>query len=158
MDASAFMSPDEWQSLLERLRLDEDRICEGRYDHVVHMVVTIVESIFYTFRLIELLSNYYMFVRKKVSDFAYFQVSAANGADEFYSVENNAARFEGLELARERDKMAMEAWREHPYVDIVDNRKSRDFDGKVRIYPFYLTLLTFQLYGLSLTSYVNYND
>jgi len=96
MDASAFMSPEEWQSLLERLRLDEDRICEGRYDHVVHMV------------------------------------SAANGADEFYSVENNAARFEGLELARERDKMAMEAWREHPYVDIVDNRKSRDFDGKLK--------------------------
>ena len=25
----------------------------------------------------------------------------------------------------------MESWREHPYVDIVDNRKSRDFDGKV---------------------------
>ena len=45
MDASAFISADEWKSLLERLRLDEDRICEGRYDHVVHMV-------FVSFRLI----------------------------------------------------------------------------------------------------------
>jgi len=26
----------------------------------------------------------------------------------------------------------MESWREHPYVDIVDNRKSRDFDGKLK--------------------------
>ena len=31
-------------------------------------------------------------------------------------------RFEGLELARERDNNAMEAWRDHPYVDIIDNR------------------------------------
>jgi len=96
MDASAFISPEEWNALLEKLELDEERMCEGRYDHVVHMV------------------------------------SAANGAEEFYSVENNAARFEGLELARERDRKAMESWREHPYVDIVDNRKSRDFDGKLK--------------------------
>ena len=46
-------------------------------------------------------------------------------------MEEHAARFEGIELARDRDKKAMESWREHPYVDIVDNRKSRDFDGKV---------------------------
>ena len=58
------------------------------------------------------------------------QVSAANGAEDFYSVEDHAARFEGLELARDRDRKAMEAWSEHPYVDIVDNRV--DFDGKVR--------------------------
>jgi hypothetical protein len=38
-------------------------------------------------------------------------------------------RFEGLELARERDRRAMEAWRDHPYVDIIDNRA--DFDTKI---------------------------
>ena len=38
MDASAFISPEEWNALLERLELDEEKICEGRYDHVVHMV------------------------------------------------------------------------------------------------------------------------
>ena len=64
--------------------------------------------------------------------FNLLKVSAANGAEEFYSVEEHAARFEGIELARERDKGAMESWREHPYVDIVDNRKSSDFDGKAR--------------------------
>ena len=36
-----------------------------------------------------------------------------------------------LRFDDERDRKAMESWREHPYVDIVDNRKSRDFDGKV---------------------------
>ena len=38
-------------------------------------------------------------------------------------------RFEGLELARERDRKAMEAWRDHPYVDIIDNRSN--FDVKI---------------------------
>ena len=59
----------------------------------------------------------------------YFQVSAANGAEDFYSVEDHSARFEGLELARVRDRKAMEAWAEHPYRDIVDNRV--DFEQKV---------------------------
>ena len=57
-------------------------------------------------------------------------VSAANGAEDFYSCDDHSARFEGLELARERDKRAMEAWEEHPYVDVVDNRA--DFENKLR--------------------------
>lgn len=57
-------------------------------------------------------------------------VSAANGAEDFYSVEDHSARFEGLELARERDRRAIEAWHEHPYVDVVDNRA--DFEGKLK--------------------------
>jgi len=55
--------------------------------------------------------------------------TAAIGAEQFYSTEDHSARFEGLELARERDKRAMEAWRDHPYVDIVDNRS--DFETKI---------------------------
>ena len=43
MDASAFISAEEWNSLLDRLELDEERICEGRYDHVVHMVFSVFE-------------------------------------------------------------------------------------------------------------------
>jgi len=55
--------------------------------------------------------------------------TAAIGAEKFYSTEDHSARFEGLELAKERDKRALEAWRDHPYVDIVDNRS--DFDTKI---------------------------
>ena len=58
-------------------------------------------------------------------------MSAAHGAEAFYSVEDHSARFEGLELARDRDRRAMEAWSEHPYRDIVDNRV--DFEHKVCI-------------------------
>ena len=56
-------------------------------------------------------------------------VSAAVGAEDFYTVEDHSARFEGLEMARERDRRAMEAGGMHPYVDIVDNRGN--FDSKV---------------------------
>ncbi len=61
-------------------------------------------------------------------DHVVHMVSAANGAEDFYSVADHAARFEGLELARERDRRAMEAWKFHPYVDVVDNRT--DFENK----------------------------
>ena len=69
----------------------------------------------------------------EVSDNRYNHVvhlqSAAIGAEKFYTVEDHAARFEGVELARERDRKAMEAWQDHPYVDIIDNRS--DFDSKI---------------------------
>lgn len=69
----------------------------------------------------------------EISDNRYNHVvhmqSAANGAERFYTTEDHAARFEGLEMARERDRKAMEAWRDHPYVDIIDNRS--DFDAKI---------------------------
>merc|ERR1712112_788888 len=69
----------------------------------------------------------------EISDNRYNHVvhlqSAAIGAEKFYTTEDHTARFEGLELARERDNNAMEAWRDHPYVDIIDNRA--DFDSKI---------------------------
>merc|ERR1719309_1730187 len=101
MDASAFISPQEWAKLLDKLNLEESHICENRYDQVIHMV------------------------------------SAADEAEDFYGCEGHTARFEGLELARERDRRAMEAWSEHPYVDIVDNRyhaaaAGKSFDDKLK--------------------------
>ena len=38
MDASAFISTEEWSALLDKLNLEESHICENRYDQVVHMV------------------------------------------------------------------------------------------------------------------------
>ena len=49
MDASAFISPEEWNALLEKLELDEERMCEGRYDHVVHMVCSIMAYFVHNF-------------------------------------------------------------------------------------------------------------
>ena len=56
-------------------------------------------------------------------------VTAAEGAEEYYTVEHHATRLETLGEARERDKLASEAWIGHPYVDIIDN--SSDFDSKI---------------------------
>lgn len=107
MDASAYMAKDQWNLLLEKLQLSEMNICEDRYDHVVHMVYQQRHPTFIFTSHTELIK----------------QVSAASGAEDFYTVEDHAHRFEGLELARERDSRLREAWKMHPYVDLVDNNK-----------------------------------
>ena len=56
-------------------------------------------------------------------------VSAARGAEQFYTIEHHSSRSEGIELARELDLKAAEAWVGHPYVDLVDN--SKDFESKI---------------------------
>jgi len=55
-------------------------------------------------------------------------VSAAKGAEAFYSTDANVRR-EDLDLARQLDNFASQAWVGHPYYDIIDN--STDFDAKV---------------------------
>ena len=58
-------------------------------------------------------------------------VTAANGKEEFYSIEDHSCRSEGLQEARERDVKAAEAWVGHPNVQIVDNRGD-DFESKIK--------------------------
>ena len=57
-------------------------------------------------------------------------VSAAKGAEEFYTIEEHASRTEGIEQARDLDTRAAEAWVGHPYVHLVDNSDS-NFDAKI---------------------------
>ena len=57
-------------------------------------------------------------------------VSAAKGAEDFYTIEEHASRTEGIEQARALDTRAAEAWVGHPYVDLVDNSDS-NFDAKI---------------------------
>ncbi|XP_067004207.2 TRPL translocation defect protein 14-like [Anabrus simplex] len=56
-------------------------------------------------------------------------VSAANGAEIFYSTEDHVCRSEGVEVARELDYKAAAAWVGHPYFDVIDN--STDFETKI---------------------------
>lgn len=56
-------------------------------------------------------------------------VSAANGAEDFYSTEDHVCRSEGVEMARERDYAAAAAWVGHPYFDVIDNKQ--DFEAKI---------------------------
>jgi CYTH domain-containing protein len=55
--------------------------------------------------------------------------SAADGAEEFYTLSNNTARKESIEEARELDKKIINAWTGHPYLRIIDN--STNFKEKI---------------------------
>ena len=81
-------------------------------------------------KFVHLLEASFLFVRcgldeVEIRDNRYNQVihmvSAAKGAEAFYTVEDHCVRSEGLEQARERDTKAAEAWVGHPYVDVIDN-------------------------------------
>ena len=64
-------------------------------------------------------------------------ISAAKGAETFYTLENHSSRSEDLETARMLDTKAAEAWVGHPNVDSV-RRKIR---STYPVLQFYLILL-----------------
>lgn len=57
-------------------------------------------------------------------------VTAADGAEEFYTLGNNAARSESPEQARQLDKKTQLAWLGHPHLKVIDN--STNFDSKIK--------------------------
>lgn len=57
-------------------------------------------------------------------------VTAADGKEEFYTLENNEARSETVEQAKELDKKTLNAWVGHRNLKIIDN--STDFETKIR--------------------------
>ena len=55
--------------------------------------------------------------------------TAAEGAEQFYTLENNGARSETPEQARSVDKKIIKAWTGHPHLRIIDN--STNFREKI---------------------------
>ena len=58
-------------------------------------------------------------------------VSAADGAEEFYDLTSNEARYENLEAAKVQDKKLQMAYFDHPKWMMIDNRNSLNFDDKM---------------------------
>ncbi|VDM61568.1 unnamed protein product [Angiostrongylus costaricensis] len=58
-------------------------------------------------------------------------VTAADGAESYYTLCNNSIRKEDVELAREMDQNTRKVWLGHPYFDIVDNTECIKFEDKV---------------------------
>ena len=56
-------------------------------------------------------------------------VSAADGAEQFYTTANNRERTEGLEQARMLDKKIIQAWTGHPHLRVINNHI--DFAAKL---------------------------
>jgi hypothetical protein len=57
-------------------------------------------------------------------------VTSADGAEEFYTSQNNEARYETVSMAKELDKKLINAWVGHPHFSIIDNKVS-GFQKKV---------------------------
>jgi CYTH domain-containing protein len=57
-------------------------------------------------------------------------VTAADGAEAFYTTEGHAARTETASYARELDERIKNNWIGHPHVRVIDN--STDFNGKIK--------------------------
>ena len=63
-------------------------------------------------------------------DAVFHLVTAAKGASEFYTLENNNARNETIEEAIKIDDNIISAWTGHPHFRVIDN--SENFEGKIR--------------------------
>ena len=71
-------------------------------------------------------------LRDRRYDRVIFLCSTANGAEEFYSLENNEARHESIDVARNLDKRTLNAWIGHPHITVCSNIKGEPFEGKVQ--------------------------
>ena len=54
-------------------------------------------------------------------DAVFHLVSAAKGAEEFYTLANNAARYETVNQAVQMDDRLIEAWKSNPHHYVIDN-------------------------------------
>ena len=63
-------------------------------------------------------------------DAVFHLVTAAMGAEEFYTRANNAARTETVEEARALDGKLISAWTGHPHLRVIDN--STSFENKMK--------------------------
>ena len=68
-------------------------------------------------------------LRDKRYDAVIHLVTAAKGAEKFYTLANNAARTETPEQARQIDDRLIAAWTGHPHLRIIDN--TTNFEAKV---------------------------
>ncbi|MBO5955087.1 MAG: AAA family ATPase [Clostridia bacterium] len=62
-------------------------------------------------------------------DAVFHLVTTAIGAREYYTLENNKARYESVEEAVLSDKKTLQAWTGHPHLRVIDN--STEFEGKM---------------------------
>lgn len=93
IDGRAYMTPLEFQVMLDTNDWNLMQLRDQRYDCVIHLV------------------------------------TAAIGAEEFYTLENNKARSESLYQAQMIDKKLREVYIGHPYLFVVNNQTN--FEEKI---------------------------
>jgi len=111
LDGSAYMSRDSWEELL---RAKAPALLPGN-DETLKTPEALERK---------LCERY---------DAVFHLVTAADGAERFYSLQNNAARTEEPEAAREQDAKTQRVWTPHPKHLVFDNSAaSRGFEGKLQ--------------------------
>ena len=70
-----------------------------------------------------------IYLRDSRYDAVIHMVTAADGADQFYDLDTNEARYENIELAREVDKKLQKNWSGHSQLYLIDNN-APSFDEK----------------------------
>ena len=70
-------------------------------------------------------------LRDRRYDRVIFLSSAANGAEEFYRLDNKGPRHESFELARNVDKRTLDVWTGHPHITICPNITGESFNQKI---------------------------
>lgn len=58
-------------------------------------------------------------------------VTAADGAEEYYTLSNNEARYEGVAEAKIVDQKLQQAWVGHSHFSIIDNVQTVNFEDKI---------------------------
>ena len=69
---------------------------------------------------------------RDVFDSVIHLVTAAKGAEKFYTIENNSARRESINEARIADSKTMNAWIGHSHLKIINNPDGHGFDYKMK--------------------------
>lgn len=140
ISVSACKNVIEFQKALMQLQLQREAIYEQATQGIAHDKILLVcdrgvmdskaylSSLEFSIVLnsinkneVELRDNY---------DAIFHLVTAANGAEQFYTLSNNTARTETIEEAREIDKRLIEAWNGHPHFRIIDNQTN--FETKIK--------------------------
>lgn len=130
----------EYQSLQLQLQLEKERVfkaaantmpkdkilivCDrGALDNKAYMTEEEFAQVIKQLNLneVELRDSY---------DAVFHLVTAAKGAEEFYTLSNNAARTETAAQAAALDDKLIYAWTGHPHLRVIDN--SQNFDYKMK--------------------------
>ena len=132
-------SPFEYQRFQMRLQLTKEGIFREAAEQMPHDKILILydrgmmdNKAYLDPKEFAVLADYYSSEEEMTNRYdAVFHLStAAKGAVEFYTLDNNAARIETVEEAIEVDNRLLAAWQHHPHLRVIGN--DSDFDGKIR--------------------------
>lgn len=116
-EAALKMTQENVVLICDRGAIDNQAYCSK--EEFAEVVASLKDTQSIT-RLVETLSQSVASIGDSY-DAVFHLKTAADGAEEFYTLDNNQARSESPELARELDIKTLNAWTGHSHLRVVDN-------------------------------------